>query len=223
MAAVHYFFDDGCLYEVPDELLLEFGVQFGMIDAYHVDNVRQLLDPAMLGKRHLNGIQPLGKVVWVQPWSRSKKTFIHHRPRPATAPDFYSHFIEKLNAEGNGPKSKINDQQKQTFGKFLNRTYYPAGKVCPPADHYREWELAPVSLEVAKRLLKCCPPAQWRQVCQRFNRNDRALRAACCPACAPARLRACAPARLRAACGPGSSPCRFPCSHRQPACRTPAL
>lgn len=184
---MHYFCDDGCLYEVPDELLLEFGMQFGMIDAYHLDNMRQLLNPAMLGKRHLNGIQPFGKVVWVQPWRRSKETFIHHRPRPATAPDFYSRFIEKLNAEGNGPKSEIKDKQKQTFGKFLNRTYYPAGNANPPADHYREWELALVSLEEAKRLLECCPPAQWQQVCERFNRNERVLRAACCPACAPAR------------------------------------
>ena len=175
---MHYFQRGRSLYEVPDALLLVFGVVFGMIDPDHLDNMRQLLNPAMPGKRHLNGMQPFVKLVWVQPWIRTAAIFKDHRPRPAPAPEFYADFIKQLNAEGNGGKSIINN--KQTFGKFLNGTYYPAGKSKPPTDHYCEWERAVVILEEAKELMDFQQPVQWMQARAVAGSNRRAALAPRC-------------------------------------------
>ena len=149
MADVVYFYarkdDLDVLYEVPRDLLKAFGLKFGMIDADHADNMAQLLDRTRSGKRHLNGIQPLSKTVWIKPWTRSIEKFEHHRPRPATAPDFYDNFIRRLNREKNGEKAKIADKAKPTFGKFLNGTILPCrqgerpgGAVPAVAAHFRK-------------------------------------------------------------------------------------
>ena len=165
MEVVHYFYvrrsSDGreCCYEVPDEMLRTFGLKFGMIDEGHAENMRQLVDPLKPGKRHLNGIQPFDKLVWVRPWRKSAEKFVHSRPRPTNAPDQQGDFIQRLNAEGNGDKTRITN--KSAFGKFLNGTYYPDGKAKGPAEQYRQWELAFVTVEmaIADRLLDFCPPS----------------------------------------------------------------
>ena len=168
MADVVYFYarkdDLDVLYEVPRDLLKAFGLKFGMIDADHADNMAQLLDRTRSGKRHLNGIQPLSKTVWIKPWTRSIEKFEHHRPRPATAPDFYDNFIRRLNREKNGEKAKIADKAKPTFGKFLNGTYFPAGKPNGPAEQYRQWQLTFVSVQEAKQLMDFRPAAIWNTV-----------------------------------------------------------
>ena len=109
MADVEYFYArEDChdvLYEVPRDLLRIFGRKFGMVDSRHPENMSQLLDTARPAKRHLNGIQPFRKVVWIKPWTRSIEVFEHHQPRAAPAPDFYDDFIRRLNARAQyGPQ-----------------------------------------------------------------------------------------------------------------------
>ena len=180
MADVEYFYArEDChdvLYEVPRDLLRIFGRKFGMVDSRHPENMSQLLDTARPAKRHLNGIQPFRKVVWIKPWTRSIEVFEHHQPRAAPAPDFYDDFIRRLNAETNGKKANISEKQKQSFGKFLNGTYCPAGKEKGPAGQYRQWELVfGMSVQKAKTLMEFRPATIWTldcaQVCCKCTRR----------------------------------------------------
>jgi hypothetical protein len=162
MTGVEYFYRSGILYEVPETDLQDFALAFGMCAPGYFDNVSQLLDLSS-GKRHLNGIQPFEKTVWVRPWRGSKEFFEHRRPRPAPSPERYDEFINQLNAENNGPKTKISN--RQTFGKLLKGTYYPGGKAKPRAEQFCQWEVAEdVSLQQARELLEVFPPSKWKRV-----------------------------------------------------------